>query len=727
LSSSSLLSENAFRLGYLWMAVCWSIALADRINLLKADTENANRQLRNSEHRLSQILEGLPLGVVVYGADQKPNFVNRRAVEILTHPDRGIQPDVSAGRSLAQAINYFSLKVSGSDELYPLENFPVFSALRGQPAIADDVEIDLGDTRVQLEIMASPVRDDSGNVESAVVVFQDISLRKQAETALRTSETRFRVIAENNFDGIAFMGHDRKVIYVSPSYLRLVGKTAEEMIGQSGVGLVHPEDRDYTANKFSEVLQQPNKRISAEYRIPHKDGSWVWVETFAINLLDDPDVQAVVLNSHNITERKHAEAELAEYGKHLESLVESRTVELSSANEQLQRHLKWLSGINLINQAMALSADFTRIYQQVIEIINNLFDTHGSFIVELDAGGKQLKTLAHSCQHKYNQVINGTFTTLPEGILSTSNPEGEIPLYLTIDQLHTLSGPMGAHLQEIKIQTIALMPLVLREKVYGYLGLELQEEGCLLTSEATDLLRIFSTDIAQLIENERAYEQSKALIAAQERNRLARDLHDSVTQVLFSATLLADVLPQLWRRDPELGLQRLDKLRKLTRGALAEMRTLLLELRPSAVINTPLGDLLAQLTEAVASRSGLPFQLFIEQTPSLPENVHTTFYRIAQEALNNVVKHAQARKVSVSLSDTPLPYDLTGVAGHEVRLVIQDDGVGYSTGVLWSDHMGISIMRERAAAIHAFLSLESQPGHGTEVTLIWSTDTGSQP
>ncbi len=92
-------------------------------------------------------------------------------------------------------------------------------------------------------------------------------------------------------------------------------------------------------------------------------------------------------------------------------------------------------------------------------------------------------------------------------------------------------------------------------------------------------------------------------------------------------------------------MQRLEKLQQLTRGALAEMRTMLLELRPSAVINTPLGDLLAQLTEAVTSRSGLPFQLFIEQIPLLPENVQTSFYRIAQEALNNVVKHAQARQV----------------------------------------------------------------------------------
>jgi len=109
----------------------------------------------------------------------------------------------------------------------------------------------------------------------------------------------------------------------------------------------------------------------------------------------------------------------------------------------------------------------------------------------------------------------------------------------------------------------------------------------------------------------------------------------------------------------------------------------------------------------------------------LPDNVQINFYRIAQEALNNVVKHAQAEQVTVSLSATPLTPDTAGGARHEVRLVIRDDGVGYASGKSRPDRQGIGIMYERAAAIQAELSLDSQPGYGTQVTLIWSNESGN--
>jgi signal transduction histidine kinase len=214
--------------------------------------------------------------------------------------------------------------------------------------------------------------------------------------------------------------------------------------------------------------------------------------------------------------------------------------------------------------------------------------------------------------------------------------------------------------------------------------------------------------------------QIKKAAAAAERSRLARDLHDSVTQALFSATLVSEVLPQVWRRDPEEALEGVEELRHLTRGALAEMRTMLLELRPTALVETRLDDLLRQLTEAVTSRVQLPTAQRVDTVPDLPAEVHVTFYRVAQEALNNVVKHAEAQRVMVHLGTSPV-YDpqaeepWTG----QVVLRVRDDGRGFDVQDVGPERLGLGIMRERAEAVGATLTVESHLGSGTEVALVW--------
>jgi signal transduction histidine kinase len=195
----------------------------------------------------------------------------------------------------------------------------------------------------------------------------------------------------------------------------------------------------------------------------------------------------------------------------------------------------------------------------------------------------------------------------------------------------------------------------------------------------------------------------------QERQRLARELHDAVTQALFSASLIADVLPRLWERDPAQGRERLDELRQLTRGALAEMRALLLELRPGALTEVGLGELLQHLSEACASRTGRPVALTLEGEGVLPPDVQVALYRIAQEALGNAAKHAGAGRLTLELR----------VGKTEVALRIADDGRGFDPTVARPGHFGLGIMGERAAAIGARLALDSRPGRGTQVSLVW--------
>ncbi|HLV45314.1 MAG TPA: sensor histidine kinase, partial [Aggregatilineales bacterium] len=219
----------------------------------------------------------------------------------------------------------------------------------------------------------------------------------------------------------------------------------------------------------------------------------------------------------------------------------------------------------------------------------------------------------------------------------------------------------------------------------------------------------FADHTSLAIENARLYEQAKEVAAAGERNRLARELHDAVTQTLFSTSLIAEVLPVLWERNRPEAEKRLQEIRQLTRGALAEMRTLLLELRPTSLVEVPLPDLLRQLTEALSARGRVDITLDVTVVEPPPRDVKMALYRTTQEALNNVLKHAQATQVHVA----------GRCEAERVELSIRDDGRGFDFESIPPDHLGLSIMRERADAIGARLSIDSAVGEGTEVRVCW--------
>ncbi|MBZ0294662.1 MAG: histidine kinase, partial [Anaerolineae bacterium] len=184
----------------------------------------------------------------------------------------------------------------------------------------------------------------------------------------------------------------------------------------------------------------------------------------------------------------------------------------------------------------------------------------------------------------------------------------------------------------------------------------------------------------------------------------------SVTQTLFSASLTAEVLPRIWARDPDEGLLRLEKLRELTRGALAEMRTLLLELRPAALEDMPLGDLLRQLAEGIAGRTRITIQVTVDGDYDASPEVKIAFYRIAQEALNNVAKHSKAQAAQVRLLQTR----------QQIELHIADDGIGFDPAANRASHLGLRIMAERAADIAASLDIATEIDRGTEIIVLWS-------
>jgi nitrate/nitrite-specific signal transduction histidine kinase len=246
----------------------------------------------------------------------------------------------------------------------------------------------------------------------------------------------------------------------------------------------------------------------------------------------------------------------------------------------------------------------------------------------------------------------------------------------------------------------------------GILGVLNVESDQLNAFDESDVvvLQSLALQAAVAIENARLYEQGRELAVLEERSRLARDLHDAVTQTLFSASIIAEVLPRLWVKDGEEGMRRLEELRQLTRGALAEMRTLLVELRPADLEDAQLGELLQQLAEATSGRSRLPVEVQIDKERDLPLDVKIVFYRIAQEALNNIVKHSGANKVSIHLD----------ASNDKTKLDILDDGKGFDSSSIGADHFGLSIMRERVDRVGAELNIQSGEGQGTTIHVAWS-------
>lgn len=206
-------------------------------------------------------------------------------------------------------------------------------------------------------------------------------------------------------------------------------------------------------------------------------------------------------------------------------------------------------------------------------------------------------------------------------------------------------------------------------------------------------------------------ESALQLVAAiDERQRIARELHDSVTQSIFSGKVMAESALRQWDINPPKARDLVEQVHQLVSGALSELRILLLELRPQSILQVDLRQLVELLMNSVRGHRQIDLNLAMGELPPLPQDVQIALYRIVQEALNNIIKHAQAAHVTVSLHWTN---------DDELILCVEDDGLGFDVAETSPSSLGLSIMRERADSIHARLELDSMPGHGTRLTVRW--------
>ena len=259
------------------------------------------------------------------------------------------------------------------------------------------------------------------------------------------------------------------------------------------------------------------------------------------------------------------------------------------------------------------------------------------------------------------------------------------------------------------MQSWMWVPLAVRGRIIGGMGIAETRKNYFTTHDA-DLALSVANQAAITMINAELYKDAQTLAVLEERQKLARNLHDAINQSLFSAGLIAEVLPRLWEREPAAARRSLEDLRRLTRGALAEMRSLLVELRPSALTDTDLGDLLRLLGNAFTGRTNVPVVVTVTGAGTLPAEAQVVLYRICQEALNNIAKHAKASNVEIDVMHEP----------GALELHIRDDGRGFDTlEQTPPGHYGLSMMRERAETVGALLTITSQPGRGTELVVRW--------
>jgi signal transduction histidine kinase len=375
--------------------------------------------------------------------------------------------------------------------------------------------------------------------------------------------------------------------------------------------------------------------------------------------------------------------------RNLFSTQEHQTIQLRTINE-VGRKISAILKIDELLQFVASSLQKTFKYHKVGIILKNQ-----------QSGDLELKSSAGA--YESADKMNG-FTSLNNPIVLSAAKTGEARL--VNDVLNDPAFKSAGISKHVRAELAA--PIKIGDKVNGILDIQSDRTNAF---NELDLFtaQTLADQLAVAIENARLYEEAQELATLKERTRLARDLHDAVSQTLFSASLIAEVLPRLWERNPEEGRKRLEEIRQLTRGALAEMRTLLLELRPAALIDAELSDLLRQLAESITGRARIPISLEVQGHGKQPPEIKVALYRIAQEALNNVAKHSGASQARVSLfSDV-----------NKAQLIISDNGKGFNMNNTSPGSLGLGIMRERAKGIDAKVTIDSHLGQGAIVTVDW--------
>ncbi|MFC2015744.1 histidine kinase [Chloroflexota bacterium] len=508
---------------------------------------------------------------------------------------------------------------------------------------------------------------------------REMAERLGVEQALRRSESAARALINAPPDSALLLDAEGIIMDLSEVAADRLGLSLQQARGRYAFDLFEPQIAETRRAKLEEAVT--TKR---PVRWQDRRAAFVFDNTFYPILDDQGEVTRLAAFAVDITERIRSE-------------------------EALERSVEELAGLNAIARAVTDVTELPSALAQASEIVTDLFAARYTHVIWAEGAGED------SFVHVGHERGSGHTGPTPLDLDLSELPVVGQVLRETrsriVSDVRSLTLPdiVREFLVERYIQSILLVPLAIRREAVGVLTIASDKPEHGFNEDEVRLAETIATDLAAAIEGTRLLEQAQAVAVSEERSRLARELHDSVTQILFSVNLIALSLGRLWKRNPEMAARSTDELQRLTRGALAEMRTLLRELRPQTIVATELSTLLKQLSDSLTARHDIPVYVEVGQLCEIPPEVHVALYRVAQEALSNVAKHAEASRAAVELV----------CEAAAVQLTITDDGQGFDPNDVQAECMGLDIMRERVNAIGAAMTTTSQPGAGTSIVVTW--------
>ena len=531
------------------------------------------------------------------------------------------------------------------------------------------------------------------------------------DSVLLASQQMLQILMDSMTNAVFWKDRQSRYLGCNKVFASFAGVEPEALVGLSDRDMPWADDPEFNADWFFEwdrmVAESAEPRFGIIERLKSAAGDVRWLATNKVPLRDlTGEVIGVLGTFEDVTERRQAEDNLQRTLAELDERVKRRTTQLMRANESLRREVEdrvriqaeerqqrsYAEALSDSAAAMSSTLDLEEVMEHVLGGVERLVSNDLTAIILIDQDGTPF-VARQRVGFGYGVAIESHQSESLSSLDVIGRLHAGIGSVVIDDPLKAL-GPA---------RCVVGAPMRIGDQQIGFLVAESAMEG-FFTDGHGDRLRAIADQAAAAISNARLAGQVSGLAAAEERQRLARELHDAVNQTLWTAALTADSLLREAGEDSALR-PRLERLRQLTRGALAEMRTLVLELRPAELSEAPLHELLEGLVTALESRKSLQVTVALDPV-EFDAGTRLAFYRVAQEALGNIAKHAQATAVEITLS-----------SGKNIELRIQDNGGGFDPNAVPPGHLGLIIMRERADSVGAKLEISASPGRGTDLRL----------